>query len=295
MQEAVKHSTPDFDRHQDPVAMVAAIEAQSTRHETPCGNGHMVWRRWGAGPPVVLMHGGGGAWSHWIRNVVPLSRHYAVWAIDIPGLGESATPEPLSIEAMAAAVERGLHALIPGDEPVNLVGFSFGTSIATMMAARLKSRLDNLVLAGARFAQHPKRVRPRLMPWKRLDDPAARLTVHRKNLEILMLADPLNIDALAVYVQSTNTQRARVSRPLLNSSPHEKMHEYLPHVRARGQITGISGEKDQGAQYIMHQQESALQAIHPGARFHVIENAGHWVQYEAAERFNEVLLAALRT
>jgi pimeloyl-ACP methyl ester carboxylesterase len=136
-------------------------------------------------------------------------------------------------------------------------------------------------------------VYPRLLPWKKLDSPDARLAVHRQNLEILMIADPNNIDALAVHLQSTNTRRARVSRPLLSPGPNEKMHEYLPQVRVRGRVTGICGQKDRGAGSIMDKQESALQAIQPDARFHVIENAGHWVQYEAAQRFNELLLEAL--
>src|ERR1700730_13687186 len=75
--------------HLDPAHVVAAIEAQSTKHETPCGDGHIVWRRWGEGSPVVLMHGGSGAWSHWIRNIGPLSTRHTVWAFDIPGFGES--------------------------------------------------------------------------------------------------------------------------------------------------------------------------------------------------------------
>ena len=109
----------------------------------------------------------------------------------------------------------------------------------------------------------------------------------------MMGADPDNIDALAVHLQSTNTRRARFSGPMLNPHPGDKMHEYLPRVRTRGRITGISGREDQAAKLVMDKQEAALQAIQPGARFHIIENAGHWVQYEAAERFNEILLDAL--
>src|SRR5439155_25324434 len=73
-------------------ALVEKIAAEAQRFETPCGEGSMVWRSWGSGPPLVLLHGGYGSWSHWIRNVLPLSRHFRVIAPDLPGLGESATP-----------------------------------------------------------------------------------------------------------------------------------------------------------------------------------------------------------
>jgi len=32
----------------------------------------MVWRLWGAGAPVLLLHGGSGSWTHWLRNIPAL-------------------------------------------------------------------------------------------------------------------------------------------------------------------------------------------------------------------------------
>ena len=281
------------DQYRDAAAAAAAIESGSKRHETPCGAGHMVWRRWGNGPPVVLIHGGGGSWTHWIRNIAALSGRHSVWALDIPGLGDSAMPEPLSVESIVDAVERGMRTLIPGDELVDVVGFSFGTSISTVLAARLKNRLRNLVLVAARFALDPNRVRTRLVSWKNIDDPAARLVIHQRNLEILMMANPGNIDALAVCLQAANTERARYSGRRLVPGQNEKMHEYLPQVRAQGRVMGISGSEDVGSKSVQDRQESALHAIHPDGRYFEIENAGHWVQYEVAEQFNELLLDVL--
>ena len=76
------------------VAHVDRIAAEAERLETPCGDGTMVWRRWGnGGPPLVLLHGGlrlvdrtGCATSSRCRG------RYTVFACDLPGLGESATP-----------------------------------------------------------------------------------------------------------------------------------------------------------------------------------------------------------
>ena len=58
----------------EPPAIVADFECRARRFETPCGNGSLVWRTWGSGPPVLLAHGGHGAWSHWIRNIDALAR-----------------------------------------------------------------------------------------------------------------------------------------------------------------------------------------------------------------------------
>jgi len=53
------------------VAFVRGVAAEARRVETPCGNGHMVWYLWGDGPPLALLHGGYGSWTHWIRNLIP--------------------------------------------------------------------------------------------------------------------------------------------------------------------------------------------------------------------------------
>src|SRR6202012_2762510 len=73
-----------------PAAVVTAIDSRAERLSTPCGDGSMVWRRWGNGPALVLLHGGYGSWTHWLRNVENLASRYSVLACDLPGLGESA-------------------------------------------------------------------------------------------------------------------------------------------------------------------------------------------------------------
>ncbi|HJZ17892.1 MAG TPA: hypothetical protein VJ251_21020, partial [Stellaceae bacterium] len=67
------------------VAFVKGVAAEARRVETRCGNGHMVWHVWGDGPALALLHGGYGSWTHWIRNVIPLSRTFTVAAPDLPG------------------------------------------------------------------------------------------------------------------------------------------------------------------------------------------------------------------
>jgi pimeloyl-ACP methyl ester carboxylesterase len=42
----------------------------------------------GAGP-TLLLHGGTGSWTHWVRNIEPLARQFSVVVPDLPGMGES--------------------------------------------------------------------------------------------------------------------------------------------------------------------------------------------------------------
>lgn len=74
-------------------AEVERVAAAGTRVETPCGAGRLVWYSWGQGRPLLLLHGGSGSWTHWIRNVETLAAAgYQVIAPDLPGSGDSALP-----------------------------------------------------------------------------------------------------------------------------------------------------------------------------------------------------------
>lgn len=276
---------------QQAAADLARMDAQAIRQYTPSGQGEMVWRCWGEGTPVVLLHGGGGAWSHWIRNIGPLAERHAVWVPDLPGLGESALPAELSIECIAQTLEQGLRMLLPQDAVMDLVGFSFGTPVASCLATRLPGRVRHLFLASSRFVVVPENAYPALADWKAAEEPLARLAAHRRNLELVMIADPARVDALAVQVQSVNVPRGRFFGPKLK--PNENLHRFLPQVRASGSITGVSGAADQFAQNFLHRQEAGLKTMHPAGRFYLLPGAGHWVQYEAAEAFNAILLDTL--
>jgi 2-hydroxy-6-oxonona-2,4-dienedioate hydrolase len=267
------------------VALVDGIAAQAERVETPCGDGTMVWRCWGGGPPLVLLHGGYGSWMHWVRNVTPLSRQFTVIAPDLPGLGESATPpEPWTAAGLAAIVAEGLDIVVPRGERVHLAGFSFGGVIGGNLAAQLGDRVGSFTVVGSNglgLERSPTPLR-RVAPGA---DEAEEFATHRYNLNQLMIADTDRIDELALYLQKTNHARARMcSRRFSRSGA---LVEALPRITAR--LDGIWGERDATAYPHLDERARILRRFQPNARFAVVPGAGHWVQYEAADRFNPLI------
>ena len=116
---------------------------------TPCGEGSLVWRCWGDGPPLVLVHGGFGAWNHWVRNIEGLARDYRVIAPDMAGQGDSDDPpQPYDADSLAAILGEGLRHII-GDQPVRFVCFSFGAVIGGMVAASLGPQTTSFTGVGA--------------------------------------------------------------------------------------------------------------------------------------------------
>jgi pimeloyl-ACP methyl ester carboxylesterase len=267
------------------VALVNGVAAEARRIETPCGDGHMVWHVWGEGPPLALLHGGYGSWTHWIRNVIPLSRAFTVAAPDLPGLGASATPpEPHTAERLARIVVEGLDIVFSGQTGLHIAGFSFGGVLGGHVAAQLGDRVRGFTIVGSNglgLVRQPTALR-------RLPEGASEAearAVARHNLAALMIADPGQIDELAVYIQAQNAPRGRVKSRRFSRA--DTLARALPLVKAR--IAGIWGERDATAYPHLEDRARALRNIQPGARFEVIAGAGHWVQYEAADRFNPIL------
>ena len=87
---------------------------------------------------------------HWIRNIHYLSKTRTVWAPDIPGFGASALPSPTqSIRAVASALGDGLSVLAI-KEPLAIVGFSFGGTVAAHLAASAPGKIKKAALARLR-------------------------------------------------------------------------------------------------------------------------------------------------
>ena len=275
----------------DPAAELARIEALSQEIRTPCGDGTMVWRAWGQGDPLILLHGGFGSWNHWVRNIEFLARHYRVIAADMPGQGDSDDPaQPYDADSLAAIVAEGVRQVVPGDAPLRMMCFSFGSIIGGLVAASLGARVLSYTGVGAaglgersRVTQQMIRITPDMA-----EEEQARLRRH--NLGILMFADETNIDPLADHIQEINMARNRIrSRPI---SLSDRLARTFPLIQ--GRINLIWGSEDVTAVGFFGPRHAALKAIQPEAGIEMRDGVGHWVQYEDADWFNPVALDMLR-
>jgi pimeloyl-ACP methyl ester carboxylesterase len=275
---------------EEPESFVSRIESSATRTVTPTGAGSMVWRSWGQGPPLVLLHGASGSWTHWIRNVLPLAARFRVLAPDMPGFGDSdVPPEPHTADGLAALVVTGLDGILPAPASLDLAGFSFGGIIGGLVAARLGRRVRRLVLlgpGGLGLGPLPSR------PLQRIEAAMAReeiRRVHRDNLCVLMLGSAESADDLAVSLQIENLKRARFKSGAIPQS--DVLRKALPAIRAR--IAAIWGGRDAFMGTRLEECRRVLASAQEGLDLRVIEPAGHWVTYEAADRVNAALFDLL--
>jgi pimeloyl-ACP methyl ester carboxylesterase len=272
---------------------VEALRRAAERSTTPCGDGALVWHRWGpqGGKPLLLLHGGSGSWTHWVRNIEPLARAgHAVWAPDLPGFGDSAAPpDGHDADALPGWLERGLSALI-GPRPLDLVGFSLGGLVAGLWAQAMPARVARLVLVGSPGLSAELLPPLDLQRWDLLSAGAPSLAAHRHNLLQLMLASEASASDLAVALHAHNVERDRLRKRRLMLTD-----ALVPVLAALGcPLHGIWGAQDVLYRHrlpLIHQVLSSA----PGFRsLELLPDAGHWVQFEAADAFNAALARALQ-
>ncbi|MCK8677787.1 alpha/beta fold hydrolase [Streptomyces lichenis] len=90
----------------------------------------------GSGPPVVLIHGWPQTWYGWWPIMPELAEHHTVYAVDLPGLGDS-TGTPTGYDK--ATLARYVHTLIAdrlGVDDAAVVGHDFGAAVAFQYASR---------------------------------------------------------------------------------------------------------------------------------------------------------------
>jgi len=268
----------------DPAAVLARLDAAAARFTSPTGAGKMVWRSWGSGKPLVLLHGGSGSWRHWVRNIPYFARTRCVLAPDLPGLGESDLPDrPWTAIRVAEIVARGISQILGPEEKYDIAGFSFGGMISGHVASLPHAPVRSLTLVGSSGLDLPRD--PVTLEKVRDKTGAEKMAGHRINLGRLMIHDPARIDDLAVIIQDWNSDHNR-----FDSRPLARAHTLQAALgKARAKMHSIWGDRDVTAYPYLDAREKLLRSTRPDFDFRLIANAGHWVAYEAADEFNPML------
>ena len=283
----------------DPAAAVSVLEGESEKFAVPFTEGVMVFRRWSCPEPgretILLVHGGSGSWSHWYRNIEYLRKRFDVFAVDLPGLGDtSALAAGYCAEDAASAVSHGLESMgelsmsalsMSARGAFHLVAFSWGCVVASQLAR--SHSLKSLMLIGPAAVGDVLRrdlIKPLIRRTKDMTE-AEVFAANKENLARLMIYNREEIDDLAIYLQTINTNRSRFNSAQFATSslvldgvkaiatPLKVM--YGDHDAAAGGLAGIESRRE------------LFQAARPDTVFEIIPDAGHWLQYEQSEVFNK--------
>ncbi len=279
---------PGLSQTEQGAFLLSELERLADRHDVfLAGSGqNIVWRRFGQGMPIVLLHGGHGNWLHWARNLSALAARYTVWVPDLPGYGDSTVSQERTLATMVALLRQSLGQLVGPDAPVGVVGFSFGGLVAASLATE-RTAVSCLALLGPAGHGGERRPKGELRNWKpafERGDLSEFDNAMRHNLLMHMLHDAGSIDATALAIHTQACLKTRFHSKRISRSAE------LPHLLARyvGPLLLAWGEHDVTA----HPDAASsllMQRLGPSSSL-VIPGSGHWVQYEAADEVNSLLL-----
>lgn len=277
-------------------AEIARLDALSTYHDVVHAGVRVRWRRFGkdkgqAQPPLVLLHGGHGSWLHWARNIDALSEGRTLWLPDMPGfLDSDVPPRPAEggdqLGPLLAALGGTLDALIGAGTPINLGGFSFGGLVAARFAVQ-RGDVRRLALMGSGGHGTLRRLTVDMINWRAAGNRAEEVAALRHNLAALMLHDPAAIDALAFEIHDISCHGTRFR------SKDVSLAGGLQQALDALDLRGVPQLLLWGAYDVTgdpHPLVAQLTAGHPLRQGAVMEEAGHWVQYERAAHTHALLL-----
>lgn len=263
------------------MAQIAALEANGERIVHPISDQHIVWRKMGKGPPLVLLHGGLGSWLHWAHVMPELAASYTLWMPDMPGFGETTlnpTPEG-GLDELVNTLQQSLDALLGAYTPVLLAGFSFGGLVAALLAAQ-RDHVERMVLVSPAGHGGPRRQHTLPLGWRGLDpelDPESWAQRMHHNLMVQMLHNETALDALAMEIQWRGCTQTR-----FRSKPFSRSAALAPALsRYPGETLTLWAEHDVTA--TPQQMPDDLAPNGAVRQRHIIDNTGHWLMHEAAD------------
>jgi len=243
-------------------------------------------------PVLLLMHGITGHAEAYVRNLAAHAEHFDVWAFDFIGHGYSTKPEhPLEIPHYLDQVTAILDTL--GADSAYFSGESLGGWVTARYAQLSPDRVERIVLntMGGTMANPVVMERLYTLSMEAAKDPSWDRVKAR--LEWLM-ADPSMVTDDLI-----RTRQQIFQQPDWQMACRMNMALQDPETRKRNMITDDdlraieapalvvwttkdpSGPVDEGRR---------IASLIPRGSLAVIENAGHWPQYEQTDVFNRIQL-----
>lgn len=243
-------------------------------------------------PTLIAMHGITGHAEAYVRNLQPLSEHFDVWAIDFIGHGYSDKPDhPLEIKHYIEQL-LGFMAAI-GVEKAYLTGESLGGWVTAQFAIDYPEKVERILLntMGGTMANPVVMERLYTLSMEAAKDPSWERVKTR--LEWLM-ADPAMVtDDLirtrqAIFQQPDWLKACEANMALQDPETRKRnmlTDEALAQIKAPALVLWTtkdpSGPVDEGRR---------IASLIPNGELAIMENCGHWPQYEDPETFNRIFL-----
>jgi pimeloyl-ACP methyl ester carboxylesterase len=230
------------------------------------GSVKIWWASFGAGDPVILLHGGAGNSDHWSSQIVALAEKFRVVVIDSRGHGRSTrdTKQAYSYHRMAGDVLAVMDDL--KIEQASLVGWSDGGVIALDLAVHKPGRVKKLFIFGTNY---------NLAGMKSTGPHATFATYFDK-----CAGDYQRLSATPKDYKPLVAALGKMWKTEPNFTKEQLVAIKIPTVVADGEYDEI----------IRQEQVKEMAKLIPGAQLLLIPETSHFALWQKPEAFNQALL-----
>lgn len=270
--------------------MNSMIDNPEVGKSIQCGDILTNYHDVGTGEPILLLHGSGpgvSAWANWRLTIQSLQDHYRLIAPDLAGFGYSQFPENMqfSRENWLKQIVDFLDAL--GLKKVNVIGNSFGGSMALALAIHHPERVNKLILMGG--VGVPFELTAGL-------DAVWGYTPSFENMQAIMKIFAYNQNLVGDelvqmrYIASTK-EDTRAAYESMFPAPRQRWVEAMSHPEAdirsiRHPTLMVHGRDDK---VIPLSTSFTMLNWIEDSQLHIYGQCGHWTQIEHAKSFTQLV------
>lgn len=241
-------------------------------------------------PPLIFLHGVGGHAEAYARNLSRHGQHFNTWSLDLIGHGWSDKPDhPYEVHHYVDHVLRFMDA--QGWEKAHISGESLGGWVASRLAANHGDRVDRLVLntAGGSRAEPAVMARIKSLSTRAAEDPSWEFIKAR--VEWLMAHPEHATDDLIACRQAIYSQpgfkSAMANAMILQDMEVRTRNLILPEDYGRIAVPTLVLWTSHDPTADVSEGQRIADMI-PGAQFVVMDNCGHWPQWEDTATFDRI-------
>lgn len=252
----------------------------------------LAFKDYGAGPPLVILHGLFGSGRNWHSVAGRLEDRFHVYAVDLRNHGGSPWAEPMTYSEMVDDLRTFLETR--GIERTSILGHSLGGKTAMLFALLYGHMLDAVVVVDIAPTRYSHTHLPIVQAMQRVD---FRQCESRADVEGQLargVADPALRTFLMQNVISDDGGYAwRINLNALAASMDDLLAfpVAMPDLAFTGPSLFVSGDASDYVSAERHREP--IRTFFPAAEFAVIPEAGHRVHVDQPERFLEAVVTFL--
>jgi pimeloyl-ACP methyl ester carboxylesterase len=263
----------------------------------------LFFRKYGSGPPLVILHGLYGSSDNWAAIAGKLSSDFTVILPDLRNHGQSPHSNVHSYDAMADDLNELMNELVPGN--FILAGHSMGGKTAINFALRWPEKLNGLVIID-------------VSPFGSADPQNPFFTEHKEILESILSLNPGSATSrneiektLSEHIHSERTRSFIMKNLKRRAEGNFEWKLNAPALLSNLPLItdGVIGKEDNifpvsgfpvifvrggNSNYIIPDDFKGILKIFPSAELITIRDAGHWIHAEKPDEIAQIFLGLTR-